>query len=67
MDFQGVSIARKLCTESNGSKFYSELQRRSFRKYETGSNGSLILNPDFSSQIDEWTGIQGFLTSKFNF
>ena len=66
-DFQGLSIARKVYTEIEGSKFYSELQRCSFRKYEKDSQGNVVLNTEFSNQVDQWVGTKDFLVNKFNF
>lgn len=66
-DFLGLSIARKQYTEVNGAKFYSELQRRAFRKQSTDENGNTIINPNFSSEVDEWTGVTNFITTQFNF
>lgn len=66
-DFQGVSIARKQYTEVNGTKFYSELQRRAFRKQSTDENGNTIINPNFNSEVDEWTGVADFIFTKYNF
>lgn len=66
-DFKGISIARKQYTEVSGTKYYSELQRRAFRKYITNEQGQEIVNPDFNGDVDAWTGVPNFIATQFNF
>lgn len=66
-DFQGVTIVRKQYTEVSGVKYYSELQRKAFRKYTVNENDETVLNNNFETEIDAWTGIDNFIGTKFNF
>lgn len=66
-DLKGLSILVRDKTTVEGIDYFSEPTRRAFRKEFINENDELVINQNFSSDIDSWTGETDFLTTKFNF
>ena len=66
-DLNGMSIARKQYQEVSGVRYYGGLERSAFRKSHLNEAGETVIDTQFSSKIDAWTGIGSFLATRFNF
>ena len=66
-DLNGMSIARKQYQEVAGVRYYGGLERQAFRKSHLNGVGETVIDTEFSSKIDAWTGVSNFLTNRFNF
>lgn len=66
-DGNGISILRRRYETINGVKYYSSNERRTFRKIRLNAEGESVVNNNFSSELDDFTGITNFLTTFYNF
>lgn len=66
VDGLGMSIKRRQYTTINGVNYYSDPERKAFRKTEVNDAGQSVVNANYSSDIDSWTGVTNFLTTVYN-
>lgn len=52
--------------EIDGEVFTKPARVASFRKFNTDDDGVKTTNEDFNSQIDEWTGVEDFIKTRYN-
>jgi hypothetical protein len=67
IDGNGISILRRQYETINGTNYYAQQERESFRQVTINEAGESILNVNFSQQIDAFTGVTNFLTTFYNF
>jgi hypothetical protein len=66
-DGNGISIMRRLYETINGVNYYAQPERCSFRKTTINDANETVINNNFSSELDSFTGITNFLTTFYNF
>lgn len=66
-DGNGISILRRQYETINGVNYYASPERRAFRKLTLNASNEILVNTNFSSELDDFTGISNFLTSFYNF
>lgn len=69
LDLKGLSIGIIETYVIEGETVSKPIKRKAFRKYLTDEDGNVTdqVNPDFYTDIDEWTGETDFINNKFNF
>lgn len=67
VDGNGVSIMRRQYETINGVNYYAQSERSSFRKVTLNDAGESVVNNNFSSELDAFTGMTNFLTTFYNF
>ena len=66
-DGNGISILRRQYETINGVNYYTQPERRAFRKVTLNNAGESVVNTNFSSELDAFTGMSNFLTTFYNF
>lgn len=66
-DGNGISILRRQYETINGVNYYANSERQAFRKVTLNASNESVVNPNFSQELDDFTGMNNFLTSFYNF
>ena len=66
-DGNGISILRRQYETINGVNYYTQPERRAFRKVTLNASNETVVNTNFSSELDVFTGMSNFLTTFYNF
>jgi len=67
IDGNGITILRRQYANINGVTYYSAPERQAFRSATVNETGQTVINDNFSTELDLFTGIDNFLTSFYNF
>ena len=66
-DLKGLSIGIIESFIIEGERVSKPTRRRAFRKFNTDEQGNEIENENFEAEIDEWTGVEDFIKTRYNF